>query len=339
MTSQDFITGRRRLLKAAGSVTALAALRSVPARAQAATKKLIIAYTSPPPDVVGIGLDWFATAITERSHGELKGQLEAGTILTREADITNAVKAGNVAIGTPIGAAATLFPEMGVFLVPYLISSYPQAYAILDGKVGDTLTKIFEEKYAVKVLFYYDLGFRHFWNSRRPIREPADLRGMKIRAQPAKIFADTINALGAVAVPMPFAEVVTAAQQGVIDGGDYPVANMVPNKFYEFSKYYSLTYHNYGASVMLMNQGVWNGLRPDQQTLVMDTAREAQKMIRHLMDSVDNPAGAKALLEPHGMQVNEANLPAFKKLAQERLWPGYQKQYAELWEKIVATQG
>src|SRR4029079_3621346 len=192
--------------------------------------------------------------------------------------------------GTPIGATASLFPEMGVFIVPYLISSYEQAYKTLDGKVGDQLTKVFIEKYQVKPLFYFDLGFRHFFNSKRPINEPADLRGLKIRAQPSKIFADTINSLGAVAVPMPFTEVVTAATQGVIDGGDYPTANMYANRFWEISKYYSMTYHNYGASVMLMNLAFWNGLRPDQQTLVQDTAREAQKIIRSGMDSVDSLA-------------------------------------------------
>lgn len=338
MSHQPPTTGRRHLVQGAAGLAGILALGRAPAFAQAKPKRLVIAYTSPPPDVIGIGLDWYAKALTERSKGELEGQFEPGTILTREIDITNAVKSGNVAIGTPIGAAATLFPEMGVFLVPYLIASYAQGYAVLDGPVGDALSKTFEQKYKVKVLWYYDLGFRHFFNNRHPIAEPSDLRGMKIRAQEAKVFVDTINALGAVAVPMPFAEVVTAAQQGVIDGGDYPVANMVANKFYDFAKYYSLTYHNYGASLMIMNLGVWNSLRPDQQTLVMETGKEAQKMSRHLMDSVDNLAGAKKLLEPHGMQVNAADLPAFKKLAQDRLWPEYKRQYADLWEKIVATQ-
>ncbi len=336
MTVRNFKISRRSAVGSAG-LAGILALGRAPAFAQAKPQKLIMAYTSPPPDAVGTGLDWYAKALTERSKGELQGQLEAGTILTREDDITNAVKAGNVAIGTPIGAAATLFPEMGVFLVPYLISTYAQGYRALDGKIGDKLSALFEEKYKVKVLFYYDLGFRHFWNSRHPINEPADLRGMKIRAQPAKIFADTINSLGAIAVPMPFAEVVTAAQQGVIDGGDYPVANMVPNKFYEFSKYFSLTYHNYGASVMLMNLKLWNEMRPDQQKLIMDTGREAQQMTRHIMDSVDNLAGAKKLLEPFGMQVNAADLEAMKKVTQAKLWPQYQKQYPELWEQIVAT--
>ena len=112
---------------------------------------------------------------------------------------------------------------------------------------------------------------------------------------------------------------------------------MYANRFWEISKYYSMTYHNYGASVMLMNLAFWNGLRPDQQTLVQDTAREAQKIIRQGMDSVDSLAGAKKLLEPNGMQVNAGNIEAFKKQAVDKLWPAYKTQYSELWDQIVAT--
>lgn len=339
MVGRQLTISRRKLIKATGGLAGILSLGRAPVFAQAAPKKILIVYTTPPPDIPAVGLEWFSKAITERSKGELLGQFEAGTIMTKEIEITNAIKAGNVAIGTPIGATASLFPEMGVFIVPYLIDSYAQAYKTLDGKVGDQLNKVFEQKYQVKALFYFDLGFRHFFNSKRPINEPSDLRGLKIRAQPSKIFADTISALGAIAVPMPFPEVVTAATQGVIDGGDYPVANMHANRFWEISKFYSMTYHNYGASVMLMNLGIWNSLRPDQQTLVMDTAREARAMIRKGMDSVDSLEGAKRLLEPNGMQVNAGNVPAFKKLAQEKLWPTYKQQYSELWEQIVATSG
>ena len=88
----------------------------------------------------------------------------------------NAVKAGNVAIGSPAGAAATVFPEMGVLLVPYLVKDYAQAYSIMNGKIGDTLDKQFQEKYKLKVLYYYDYGFRHFWTNGSAIVEPKDLQ-------------------------------------------------------------------------------------------------------------------------------------------------------------------
>ena len=265
-------------------------------------------------------------------------EFHGGTLLSKEIDVLNGVKSGNIAIGTPSGAAATIFPEMGVFLVPYLIGSYEQSYKILNGTVGDNLDKVFQQKYGVKVLYFFDYGFRHFWNSKRPINEPRDLRGLKIRTQPSKVFTDTVNGLGAVAVPLSWAEVITAAQQGVIDGADLPVVNMVPLKAYEVSKYYSLTGHNYGSTCVAMNLGVWNGLTPAQQKLVLDASREAQGIMRKQTETIDSEASARELLESRGMIVNAPNREPFRKLASEKVWPAYQKQYAELWEQITAVK-
>src|SRR5437762_11989949 len=97
-----------------------------------------------------------AKEVTERSNGELAMEFHGGTLLTKELEIINAVKAGNIAMGDPGGAAATVFPEMGVFLVPYLIASYDQAYKMFNGAVGDRLDKQFQDKYKLKVLFFYD---------------------------------------------------------------------------------------------------------------------------------------------------------------------------------------
>jgi len=250
----------------------------------------------------------------------------------------NALKAGNIAMGDPAGAAATVFPEMGVFLVPYLVQSYDQAYAMFNGKIGEQLDRQFQEKYKLKVLCFFDYGFRHFWNAKRPIVEPKDLRGLKMRVQPAKVFADTINGLGASAVPMPWGEVIPAAQNGVIDGADLPIVNILTLKVYEVSKYASMTGHNYGPTLSVMNLAIWSGLTKDQQKLVLDAAREAQGKLRQMTESVDNLQKAKELLEAKGMVVNAAHVEAFRKVAEEKVWPPYRKQYSELWEQIVSTK-
>src|SRR5205085_5782738 len=97
----------------------------------------------------------------------------------------------------------------------------------------------------------------------------------------AKVFADTINGLGANAVPMPWGEVIPAAQSGVIDGADLPVVNILALKAYEVAKYASMTYHNYGPTVNVINLDIWNGLKPEQQKLLLDASPEAQERIRH----------------------------------------------------------
>ena len=149
---------------------------------------------------------------------------------------------------------------MGVFLVPYLVQSYDQAYKMFNGKIGDALDKQFQEKYKLKVMCFFDYGFRHFWTAKKPIKEPKDLRGAKIRVQQGKVFADTINGLGGNAVPMAWGEVISAAKSGVIDGGDLPIVNQIALKIYEVSKYCSMTFHNYGPTLNTMNLATWEGL-------------------------------------------------------------------------------
>ena len=334
-------TSSRRQFLAATSLTGLAgiiATGKAPAFAQTQAKKLVFAHIVAEPETGAVGFKWMCEEITKRSNGALVAEFHGGTLLSKELEIINAVKAGNIAMGDPAGAAATVFPEMGVFLVPYLVQSYDQAYKMFNGQIGDALDKQFQEKYKLKVLCFFDYGFRHFWNNKKPIVEPRDMRGMKLRVQPATVFADTINGLGASAVPMPWGEVIPAAQQGVIDGADLPIVNILALKAYEVSKYASMTFHNYGPTASVINVDIWNGLTADQKKLMLDVAREAQAKIRKLTEDVDNFETAKKILGEKGMTVNTANVDAFRKVAQEKVWPKYQKQYSELWEQIVATK-
>ena len=331
-------TRRRLLQEAAGGVAGIVALGRAPAFAQSAAKKLIMAHIVAPPESSAVAFAEMAEAINKRAPGELEIEFHAGTLLTKELEVINAVKAGNIAIGDPGGAAATVFPEMGVFLVPYLVKSYDQAYRMFNGAIGDRLDRQFQDKYKLKVLCFYDYGFRHFWNNRRPIAAPKDLRGLKLRVQPAKVFADTINGLGGVAVPMAWGEVIPAAQSGVIDGADLPIVNILALKAYEVSKYCSMTFHNYGPTAAVINLDIWNGLTPAQQKLLQEASRTAQATVRQLTESVDNLAKAKELLEPKGMTVNPADVEAFRRVAQEKVWPAYKQQFPELWEEIVATK-
>jgi TRAP-type C4-dicarboxylate transport system substrate-binding protein len=113
---------------------------------------------------------------------------------------------------------------------------------------------------------------------------------------------------------------------------------MVPLKAYEVSKYYSMTGHNYGASVIAMNLEMFNGLSPDLQKMVMDASREAQGVSRKVTESVDTLENAKKQLEPLGMEVVQPDPAPFIDLAKKKLWPIYEKQYSGLWEQIAAVK-
>ncbi len=325
---------RRTLLRAGAGMAGILATGRAPAFAQTQAKKLVFAHINAVPESAAVAFDWMAKEVTAQSKGALDMQFFGKTLIPQEIEIMNAVKSGSIAMGSPAGAAATVFPEMGALLVPYLVKDYASAYAMLNGGIGDKLNKQIEDNYKLKVLCYYDYGFRHFWTSKKPIVEPKDLRGAKIRVQQAKVFGDTINGLGGSAVPMAWGEVITAAKQGVIDGGDLPIVNMKALKINEVSKYASLTYHNYGPTNAVMNLEIWNGLSPEHKKLVMDLSRAAQEKIRQATELVDNFAAAKAELEPLGMTVVEAKVDEFRKVAQAKIWPSYKSQYGALWDDI-----
>src|SRR5438309_4767557 len=307
-------------------------------QAKPAVKKLDFPHVTPPPESSATAFKWMSEELTKRSGGALNVVFHGGTLLTEELEVMDAVKSGNVGIGNPAGAACTVFPEMCVFLTPFLVRDYNHAYAMFNGEIGKNLDEIFQKKYKVKILFFYDYGFRHFWNSKRPINTPADLKGLKMRVQQGRVFADTVNGLGASAVPMAWGEVIPAAQQGVIDGADLPIVNINALKIYEVSKYASLTFHNYGPTLVVMNLDIWKSLVPEAQRLLTEVSREAQARVREATESVDNLQRAREILEAKGMKINASDVAAFRKVAEEKVWPQYQKLYAELWDRIVSTR-
>jgi TRAP-type C4-dicarboxylate transport system substrate-binding protein len=110
---------------------------------------------------------------------------------------------------------------------------------------------------------------------------------------------------------------------------------MIALKIFDVSKYCLMTFHNYGPSVNVMNLEIWNSLTPAQQKLMADTSREAQAKCRQLTESVDNLAAAKKELEPKGMTVVQGNVEAFRKVAQEKIWPAYKTQYGAMWDEVA----
>src|SRR5438046_7318985 len=99
-----------------------------------------------------------------------------------------------------------------------------------------------------------------------------------------------------------------------------------------------MTSHAHGPAAAVMTLDLWNGLSEPQKKLFAEASRTAQQTVRQLTESVDSLAKAKELLEPKGMTVNSADVEAFRKVAEEKVWPAYKTQFPEIWEEIVATK-
>ena len=135
---------RRSTLRTGAGLAGILATGRAPVFAQAAPKKLLWAHIVPPPESAAVAFEWMTKEFNERAKGSLAIEFHGGTLIPKELEIMNAVKTGNIAIGGPAGAAATVFPEMGAFLVPYLVKDYNSAYAMFNGQIGERLDKEFQ---------------------------------------------------------------------------------------------------------------------------------------------------------------------------------------------------
>jgi len=167
-------------------------------QAKPGAKKLDLAHVTPPPSRAG-DFKWMCEELTKRSGGSLNAVFQRRTLLTKGARDLDAVKSGNIAMGSPAGAACTVFPEMCVFLTPFLVRDYHHAYAMFNGEIGKNLDETFpEEVQAEDSSFFYDYGFRHFWNNAGPsIPGRPEGAEMRVPGVGPRVRDDTVNGLGA----------------------------------------------------------------------------------------------------------------------------------------------
>lgn len=224
-----------------------------------------------------------------RQLGDEKQMLEGLRFGTVDAAvITNAV-------------VAQLEPALQLNDLPFLFSSPEQAYQVLDGKVGQELAAKLDAK-GIVVLGYMEGGFRHMLNNKRPVQTPQDVHNVKYRVMQNPVFIDMFNSLGGSAVPMAWGETFTAVQQGTIDGLEIPLPVAVGNKYFEVTKFLSLTGHSYSSNLLLMSKRALNKMSPEQREAILKAGRDATAAQRK--QNTENGEKLLATMKEQGMQIN-----------------------------------
>jgi tripartite ATP-independent transporter DctP family solute receptor len=206
------------------------------------------------------------------------------------------------------GAIANVVPEYAALGLPFLFADVQKAWALLDGPVGEELSKRTAAKGMV-VLGYWDNGIRHVTNSKHPIKAPADVKGLKIRTPPDTMTVDIMQALGADTQQIKFAELYVALQQGVVDGQENPLANIASAKLYEVQKYLSLTGHKYEVNPFVISKRTWDKLTPADQKVFREAAAEATQAQRKMSKEADEKLTAE--LKAKGVQIETVDRKAF----------------------------
>ena len=220
-----------------------------------------------------IGADAFRSAILAQMAARIAVDERGSGVLGSENAILAGLQAGAVNM-TVISASvvASVVPDLGVFDIPFLFRDAAHAKAVADGPVGAAIAAKFPDKGLI-LLAIGKQGFRNITNSKRPIRAPADLAGLKIRLIPNEVYQMTFKALGAEVVPMEFPLVYAALKDGRIDGQENPISTIAGSRFQDVQKYLSLTGHFFASVVFVANRDFFQGLDPADQVAVIAAAK------------------------------------------------------------------
>lgn len=324
---------RRKLLLGIGGVAALMIGGAMPAMAEDMTIR--VASVTGPQHHHNIALRWFADNVAADNVG-LKIEVLDGGQLGGERDYIEGMMLGSIQMAQVSTAPmAGFIPQFDLFSLPYLVRDTEHFKAVVGGPVGEEFDKLSEER-GIKILAWFDNGYRNVFNKKRPIVEPEDMDGLKIRVMESPLMVDTINAMGGSATPMSYAELYTALEQGVLDGGENAAGNVLNDKFYEVSGYYSLTQHFRPPGIVGISMKTWEQMTPEQQEVMINEAKKLQDYEIDLTAKVEQEALDK--LKEEGMEINESDVTAFR----DRMGPVYEdftsKNGPELLEQVQNTK-
>jgi tripartite ATP-independent transporter DctP family solute receptor len=278
----------------------------------AAQTVINIATVTTPAFVHNYAAKWFGEELEKALPGKYKVVIHHSGALGSETQVLQQIQLGTTQMSVcTTGPIEAFVPEIKALEMPFIFTSYQAADTVLDGSVGKYLAGRFE-KAGFTALHFLDNGFRNVTNSKRPIRTPADLKGLKIRTMESPTHLAIWRALGANPTPMAW-PIFTALQQGVIDGQENPIAVIHAAKLIEAGqKYLTMSRHVYSALVFVANKNFMDNLPAADRKIVMAAARTASLKGRAFIR--DNEAKQLAELKAAGMQVEEKpDIAAFRK--------------------------
>ncbi|MGB9860224.1 MAG: C4-dicarboxylate TRAP transporter substrate-binding protein [Moorellaceae bacterium] len=262
-------------------------------------------------------LKW-AKAVEEKTNGGLKIEVYPSAQLGVEEDIIEQIKSGaNVGQNTDSARLGNYVPEIAVMNAPYFVESLDEVAKLKNlPTVKGWLDKL-EKDYGMKVLsFEWVQGFRHFITN-KPVRTPDDLKGLRIRTPGAPIWQESVKALGATPVALPFGEVYPGIQQKVIDGAELVYMNVTGGRLYEVAKYLSETKHILLINFEVISSKFFNSLPPEyQKVLVEECDKAGMEVSKLIMDKLQ--AEAKQQVKDKGMTIIEdVDMAAFKQAGEK----------------------
>ncbi len=245
-------------------------------------KELKLAHGLDVTHPVHQGMVYMAEKVREKSGGQLEIAIYPSQQLGTERQCLELLQIGSLAM-TKVSAAVmeNFAPSYRVLSLPYVFKSREHAYNVQDSELGKSLLREGGD-YWLRGLTYFDAGQRSFYTKERPVEQPADLEGLKIRVMPSASAMQLVTSLGGSPTPISWGELYTALQQGIVDGAENNPPSFYTSRHYEICKYYSLNEHTAVPDLLIIGTPVWDKLSEQERTWLQEAADEAAVYQRKL---------------------------------------------------------
>ncbi|MDG3086523.1 TRAP transporter substrate-binding protein [Vibrio hannami] len=232
------------------------------------------------------GMEIFAAKVKEKSNGEMDVRIFANGMLGSERDQAEQVVTGAIDMAKINGSLAESFePTFKAVSIPFLFRSAEHMHEFIRSDAAEKMLQSSAGKGFLGLTFY-DSGSRSFYSS-KPIHSPDDLAGLKIRVPESPTMIEMIRLLGSKATPVPFTEVYTALQQGVIDAAENNISSLVEMKHMEVAKFYAMDQHMITPDLIMISESTWGSLSETEQKIVKESARESMEEEIKIWASID----------------------------------------------------
>lgn len=285
--------------------------RGAPSAAQAGTEVLVLklAHTLDEKHPVHQAMKYMGERLSAKSGGTVVLQIFANGQLGSEVECIEQLQQGALAITkTSTAPLEGVVPELAIFGVPYIFRNEEHFWKLIHSDLGRGLLAAGEDK-GLKGLCYYDAGARSFYTVNRPIRNPSDLQGLKIRVQQSRTAMDMVQALGGNPTPIPFGELYTALQSSMVDGAENNAPSFYSSRHYEVCRHLSLDEHTRVPDMLLISTRIWNDLSPAVQHWIQEAADESAEYQRTLW--AEETTRLLELIRKDGVEIHTPDQSAF----------------------------
>jgi tripartite ATP-independent transporter DctP family solute receptor len=239
-------------------------------------------------------LYYMGSLIAEKSGGRLQIKVFHSRQLGEDKETIEQTRAGAIDLNrTNVALIGSFVPAMNVLAMPFLFRSIEHLQKVLDGPIGDEILGSFAP-YGFVGLAFYDSGARSIYNSVRPVRSLADVKGLRLRVQQSQLMSEMIGALGAEPVELPYGQVLTGLATKLIDGAENNWPSFVTTDHYKYAGFYTLTEHTMSPEVLVMSQKAWQSLSDEDKNIFRDAAIKSSHFMREKWKELEERSKAQA---------------------------------------------